>query len=146
MLITEEIVDFVETQLVKVGYSNQKPDTLTAWNVFKAFSKVPVQCNEEGLLFECGVYSFTGEELFSLGFVRQFEFLDEDCEYDHMEQFHFIVYYKPCEELKKLQMNKWSFDFSSYDAFFTYIESLDAFMIPIQKYSPTYSIVDCWTV
>lgn len=77
-------VENAETYLKKMIDEN-KDDTKKVWEAFKAFGKMYVDGEEEtAILFQCGVYDFTGEELFYYDFVRQFT-LEED---GHMEQLH----------------------------------------------------------
>ncbi|MDR7002050.1 hypothetical protein [Neobacillus niacini] len=98
---------------------------------FKGFCKEPVEGEEDKeILFECGIYDFTGEELFHFGFVRQFSIFEED-EYDHMEQLHCLFYFKPTEELKMLEATEWSMDYDDLDTFFNHIENLQEFNIPL---------------
>jgi len=138
-----EAISYVEKMLKKAGYNFDNPDPELAWNVFKEFFlKTEVECTEDALLFECGTYDFTGEDLFYLVFVRQFSLNDHEEEYDHTEQFHFIIYYKACEELEKLKISKWSFDCNSFDEYFQYIESLEAFKVPLEKYVPINSTIN----
>ncbi|WP_169089553.1 hypothetical protein [Paenibacillus sp. PL91] len=63
-------------------------EVLNVWNTFKTFAKIDVECAESSLLFQCGVYNFTGTELFYFEFVRQFT-IEEEGEYSLMEQLLF---------------------------------------------------------
>lgn len=89
------------------------------WETFKAFSKETVEGEEDKeILFQCGVYDFTGEELFHLDFVRQFTIYEKD-DYSHMEQLHCEFLFKPTSELKKLKVvEEWSMDYDDIDHFF----------------------------
>ncbi|MEH6945688.1 hypothetical protein V7068_01250 [Bacillus sp. JJ634] len=60
-------------------------------------------------MLKCGVYDFTGEELFHFDFVRQFTVYEQD-EYSHMEQLHCEFLFKPTDELSKLEVEEWSMD------------------------------------
>ncbi|MED1472018.1 hypothetical protein [Bacillus salipaludis] len=101
------------------------------WDAFKGFCKEPVEGEEDKqILFECGVYNFTGEELFHFGFVRQFSIFEDD-EYDHMEQLHCEFLFKPTDALRKLEVTEWSIDYDDLDAFFNHIENLHEFKIPL---------------
>ncbi|HEY8911668.1 MAG TPA: hypothetical protein VIM51_15590 [Desulfosporosinus sp.] len=132
-----EAIGYLEKMLKRAGYNFSNPNPRLAWDVFKEFfSKTEVRCTEDTLFFECGVFGFTGEDLFYLEFVRQFSLNDDEGEYDHREQLQFTIFFKPCEELEKLKMNKWSFDFNSFDEYFEYIESLESFLVPIEQYVP----------
>ncbi|MCM3115713.1 hypothetical protein M3610_10475 [Neobacillus sp. MER 74] len=101
------------------------------WDVFKEFCKEPVEGEEDKqILFECGIYDFTGEELFHFGFVRQFSIIEDDG-YDHMEQLHCEFLFKPIDVLSKLEVVEWSMDYNDLEAFFNHIENLQEFKIPL---------------
>ena len=70
---------------------------------------------ETALLFQCGVYDFTGEELFYFDFVRQFT-IEED---GYMEQLHCEFVFEPIEELRKLETSLPSSSFHSRFSFLT---------------------------
>ncbi|MBU5212871.1 hypothetical protein [Heyndrickxia oleronia] len=106
-------------------------DMKTVWETFKAFCKEPVEREEDKeILFQCGVYDFTGEELFHLDFVRQFTIYEED-EYSRMEQLHCEFLFKPTDELRRLEIGEWSMDYDDIDDFFNEIENLKEFKIPL---------------
>lgn len=118
----------------KIGNSD---DITTVWEVFKAFGKEPIEGEDEiALLFQCGVYDFTGEELFYLDFVRQFTIYD--CEdYSRMEQLHCEFVFEPLEELSKLEVSLMYFDYEGdVEDFYSEVESCEAFKIPL-KYKPS---------
>lgn len=84
---------------------------------------------DKEILFQCGVYDFTGEELFHLDFVRQFTVYEED-EYSLMKQLHCEFLFRPTDELSKLESEEWSMDYNEVDDFFNQIEDLQEFKIP----------------
>ena len=105
-------------------------DIKKVWKTFKIFCKEPVEGEEDKeILFQCGVYDITGEELFHLDFVRQFTVYEED-EYSRMEQLHCEFLFRPTDELSKLETEEWSMDFDEEDDFFNHIEALQEFKIP----------------
>lgn len=107
-------------------------DIKKVWETFKGFCREPVDGEEDKeILFECGVYDFTGEELFHLHFVRQFTVYEED-EYSHMEQLHCEFLFKPTDELRKLEISEWSMDFDDIDDYFKHIETLQEYKIPLE--------------
>jgi len=113
----------------KVGKNNN--DITKVWEAFKAFSKEPIEGEEEKeLLFQCGVYDFTGQEFFHYDFVRQFSIYEND-EHPHMEQLHCEFFFKPTDELRKLEVAEWSMDYDDLDDFFNHIENLQEFKIPL---------------
>jgi hypothetical protein len=108
-------------------------DIEKVWETFKAFCKELVE-GEEGkeILFQCGVYDFTGEELFYFDFVRQFTVYEED-EYSHMEQLHCEFVFNPSIELRKLEESEFYFEENGdIDDYFKDIEKLQAFNIPLK--------------
>ena len=108
------------------GVDFRAPDVQTIWHVFKSFVQTPVNCSDDGVLFECGVFSFTGKPLFYADFCRQFS-VDVEGEYDHMEQLHCRLTCEPTDDLKDQQTNLWAEGFSSLSDFFTAVEGLDEF-------------------
>lgn len=106
-------------------------DIKKVWEAFKAFCKEPVEGEEDKeVLFQCGVYDFTGEALFHLDFVRQFTVYEED-EYSRMEQLHCEFLFKPTDELSNLEIGEWSMDYDNIDDFLSHIENLQEFNIPL---------------
>ncbi|MFE5472716.1 hypothetical protein [Bacillus safensis] len=117
---------------LKDSIGEDTDDIKKVWETFKAFSKETVEGEEDKeILFQCGVYDFTGEELFHFDFVRQFTVYEED-DYSHMEQLHCEFLFKPTSELKKLKVvEEWSMDYDDIDHFFHHIESIHEFKIPL---------------
>ncbi len=73
MIKVNQAENFLENRIG--GNTN---DLARVWDVFKSFGKEQVAGEEEtALLFQCGVYDFTGEELFHFDFVRQFAIEEE---------------------------------------------------------------------
>lgn len=127
MIQSSETEAYFSRMLAQAGFSEQKPDPLLAWQTFQAFSAVPVDCAGDDLLFQCGVYGFTGRELFHFGFVRQFTFEEEDGEYGGMEQLDCAVLFEPDPELRTLETSLWSSEFDSAEEFFAAVEALPEF-------------------
>jgi len=117
--------------LDKAGFDTHDPKSLLVWETFKSFVQEPVDCADDGVLFECGVFNFTGESLFYLEFVRQFSIDDEDGEYERMEQLHCPFTCLPNDELLIIKKNLWAYDFNSLDEYFVAIENLREFQIVI---------------
>ena len=66
-------------QYLKNKIAENASNPATVWAIFKEFGRKTVDGEEElALLFECGTYNFTGENLFYLDFVRQFATEDND--------------------------------------------------------------------
>ena len=88
--------------LVESGVDPDNPTFLHTWQVFKHFVAEAVDTASDGLLFESGVYRFTGFERFTVDFLRQFEVLYEDGDHDHFEQLRCEFLYEPTEDLRAL--------------------------------------------
>lgn len=103
-------------------------DVQKVWEEFKSFAKETVVGEEEkAILFQCGVYDFTGEKLFYYDFVRQFTDGNGD-----IQQLHCEFVFEPIKELKKLEASEWYFDTDGdVDDFFNEIENLDEFKVPM---------------
>lgn len=135
MIKTDEAKKVLNEMLSEADFDIDNSNPKLAWKIFKKFSNLKVDCAEDALLFQCGVYDFTGEDLFHFEFVRQFSF-EIDGEYDHMEQLRLTIYFKSNAELKELEANLWTYDFNSVDEFFNEVEKMDYFKVPIEKYVP----------
>lgn len=70
-----------------------------AVEVFQRMCEMPAASEMDMKLYEYGVYSFTGEPLFSVDLVRQFQFPSTGDEYC---QVRLTLYYEPTEELEAL--------------------------------------------
>lgn len=116
--------------LSEAGFDFQEPNPRLAWRVFKEFVRRPVECADDGVLFECGVFTFAGDEQFWLDFTRQFS-IDVDGEYDHMIQLHCTFMCVPTAELRQLHTNLWAYDFDNLDEYFAAVESLTEFQTAI---------------
>lgn len=121
--------------LADAGVNMKQPSVLSVWDVFKSFSEVEVDCAGDALLFQAGVFNFTGEDLFYLDFVRQFV-IESNGEYDHMEQLHCEFLFKPEEKLRELKINLWSYDCASFADFFGKVEQLREFQVPVAEHVP----------
>ena len=96
--------------LIESGVDPDNPAFLETWRVFKQFATETVDTASDGLLFESGVYRFTGPERFTVHFTRQFEVLYEEGDHDHFEQLRCEFLYEPTEELRALgSLTLWCF-------------------------------------
>ncbi len=124
-------VNEAEARLLEIlsssGFDFKKPDPGIAWKAFKKFVAEPVECEDDGILFQTGCYDFTGERLFYFEFVRQFSVADEDGEYEYMEQLHLEFTCMPTPELMTLESTLWAYDFSSKEEYFNHVELLQEF-------------------
>ena len=124
----------LKAMLTLAGFEFENPSPALAWSVFKAFAERPVEDAESGILWQIGCYSFTGEKLCHLDFVRQFSFYI-DGEYDHMEQLHLLFTCAPTPELLPLTRNHWSFDYPSLGEYFADVENFPEFQTALQHSS-----------
>ena len=113
-------------------------EPLKVWQIFKEFAHHPFECvdkryelDSDSVLFECGIYNFTGNNKFHFNFVRQFYVLSEG-EFVFVDQLHCDFTCPPNEELKTLQARLWSSDCSSMEEFFQRVESLREFQIGVR--------------
>jgi hypothetical protein len=109
-----------------------------AWAAFKAYGREVFGPDNVGILFQVGVYDFSGQPLFYFDPVCQFEQTDDEGEHDHYEQLHCELTCTPTDALHKATTNLWSFDFPTADAFFNAVEALPEFHIAVQQ--PRYSL------
>ncbi|MGX9134153.1 hypothetical protein ACWV26_07190 [Rummeliibacillus sp. JY-2-4R] len=113
--------------------SEDTDDIKNAWETFKDFCRETVEGEEDKeILFQCGVYDYTGEDLFYFEFVRQFTIYEKDNN-PHMEQLHCECILEPTDNLKKLEVSEWSMDYDDIDDFFNHIENLQEFKIPLNS-------------
>jgi hypothetical protein len=89
-------------RLIDSAVDADRPTFLATWDVFAQFATEAVDTASDGLLFESGVYRFTGSERFTVQFLRQFEVLYDDGDHDHFEQLRCEFLYEPTEELRAL--------------------------------------------
>lgn len=83
--------------------------------------------------FQCGVYDFTGEELFYFDFVRQFTIYDDE-EYSPMEQLHYEFVFEPTDDLRELETSQWYFENDGdVEDFFIEIENMEEFKVPMKR-------------
>jgi hypothetical protein len=62
------------------------------------------------LLYQYGVYAFTGQDMFHLDLTRQFEITDDAGQHEGYVQFHCTLRYRPDPELAALgRQNHWWF-------------------------------------
>ena len=135
MISPEEALTRLEGLLADAGYKADAPDPAVAWRVFKQFAELEVECSDDAILWQCGVYDFTGQEEFHWDMTRQFTF-EEDGEYDHMEQLNFTILFEPNPELRGFETNAWSFDSPDLQAFFRRVEQLPEFRVPLERHRP----------
>ncbi|UZE97211.1 hypothetical protein [Alkalimarinus alittae] len=122
----EKSIEKLNELLVEHGFSVKKPLPLVAFGAFKEFCSLPVECMEDDVLLQFGVFDFTGESLFYLDFVRQF-CIEENGEYSHMEQLHVEFTCKPAVMLANLEASLWAEEYPSLEKYFEHVQALDVF-------------------
>jgi hypothetical protein len=119
--------------LARHGVSDAPVSAANAWAAFKDFGREVFGPGSVGLLFQVGVYDFTGQPLFYFDPVCQFEQTDDEGEHDHFEQLHCELTCIPNETLSGTRANLWSFEYPTADAFFAAVESMPAFQLAVQQ-------------
>lgn len=72
---------------------------------------VPEGSDTDGLLFQYGVYNFTGRPMFTLDLLRQFELRDHRGEYEAYRQAGYELLFVPTDRLTDLgEWESWWFD------------------------------------
>jgi hypothetical protein len=110
------------------GVDEHNPDPVIAWEVFKLFAAVPVECARDYLFFQVG----DGDPQHGLpgyfDYVREFEMRgasgDEPVWF---EQVHIEFIVPPALRLGVGSVTKFSVDFSDLGAFFAAVERLAEF-------------------
>jgi hypothetical protein len=97
----------LKEMLSAAGVDVGAPEPMVTWQVFKQFAALPVEdvASEDGdmCLFQWGTYDWGDGrgERFEISFLRQFT-IEDDGEYDHMEQLHCTFEFEPTESLRGL--------------------------------------------
>ena len=111
-----------------------QPNALKIWDVFKAFAHVAFASVEDGYLFECGM-PLNESDPFYLNFTRQFT-VEDDGEYDHLEQLTCHLTYQRDNRLETLHIGLWSFGFANVTEYFTHVEGLPEFAALTVTHTP----------
>ncbi|WP_109127513.1 hypothetical protein [Dyella sp. C11] len=128
---TSEVLRFREW-LARQGVSESAINVASVWEAFKGYGREVFHADGVGLLFQVGIFTFSGPRLFYFDPVVQFARLDEDGEHDRFEQLHCEFTCVPTEALEGAKAELWSFEHSSADAFFAAVESSPEFHAAIQ--------------
>jgi hypothetical protein len=116
----------LRNMLDQAGFCFDRPDPAKAWAVFKTFLGKPVNCVHDGVLFQCGVYDWSGTELFTLDFVRQF--VIESDEFDRTEELHLTLTCPPKPDSASLRAKLWMAKFEgNRNDFFAALEGRKEF-------------------
>ena len=128
-MTVSEAKDRLAAMLVDREFDFSRPDPRLGWTVFKRFAREHVVCADDGLLFQIGVYDFTGSELCYLDFVRQFSIESSTEGYGHMEQLHLQFTCEPTDALREIETNLWAYSFSNLDAYVAAVEGRREFRV-----------------
>ena len=112
--------------LIREGMDIACPNPFMALKAFRAFAKETVDCAEDLFMFQCGVFSLSGEKLFHLVFVRQFT-IEEEEGYDQLSQLYIEFTCKPNESLTALSTILWAEESTSMELYFERIENSTEF-------------------
>lgn len=133
MIKASNTKETLRMMLKNAEFDFTKPDCKVALENFKKFFDINVKCDEDALLFKCGVSDLKGKKVFSLEYVRQFSFLVQG-EDEHREQLRLIIYFKPNEEFEIMKISLWSYECNSAKDFFDKVEASKEFQIASDKY------------
>jgi hypothetical protein len=112
--------------LIREGMDIACPNPFTALKAFREFAKETVECAEDLFMFQCGVFSLTGEKLFHLVFVRQFT-IEEAGACDQLAQLYIEFTCKPTDSLTPLSTILWAEESTSMELYFERIENSTEF-------------------
>lgn len=133
---TEGAEALLRGMLKEQSFLPKAPDVRVAWDTFKEMSGIGFDCSEDELLFEAGVYDYSGKEMFCLSIVRQFTIIEDDGEYDYIKQLHMDFLYEPEAALRELSETIWTYDFDDdYGQFFEAVEKCPVFCTVQEGYS-----------
>lgn len=123
---TADALAHLRGALAAAGFRADAPERDAAWRAFLAFATVQVDVADDALLFECGIYGFTGRDLVHWTLTRQFTH-EVRGEYEGMEQLSLTLLYEPTEALREVETNLWSYDFAGLDEWRDAVQALPAF-------------------
>jgi hypothetical protein len=125
-------------------------DVASALRAFERFASISFQVGDlpdsDGLLFQYGVFSFTGRPMFTLSLTRQFEQYDDHGEHESFRQVGVEILYMPDAALSSLERKEsWCFagpGSSSAAEWFAEIRSAPLFQIIERKQISSLAIID----
>lgn len=107
-----------------------------ALEAFRIFSAADFDCADDLLLWEAGTFDLGDGPQFLCTLARQFS-VEEDGEYDHMEQLHLELLFDPADLPPNLEAALWSSDCGdSFPAFFEAVENTPAFRLLASGHRP----------
>lgn len=134
---TQDAEQVLKKLLKENGFSFKEPKLMTLFDVFKEMSRVVFDCSEDELLFEAGCFDYDGEERFCLSLVRQFTIIEDEGEFDYIEQLNIDILYDVNEKVKELSETIWSYEFEDdFEQFFGAVEKSAAFGLALEVLKP----------
>ena len=104
----------------------KKQDSMTVEQILDAFEARNREPAEgESILFEAGIYNFTGEDFFYFCLVKQYPNEDEEYVQEHTD-----ILFKPDAENRDLKECVWNFDIE--ENIFAYIKKSKAYAYATQ--------------
>lgn len=134
---TQDAEAILRKLLKEKGFSYKEPELSTAFLAFREMSRLAFNCAEDELLFEAGCYDYDGRKLFCVSLVRQFTVIEEEGEFDYIEQLNMDLLYEVTEQVKELSETVWSYEFENvFDKFFEEVEKKDGFRMALKEMKP----------
>jgi hypothetical protein len=109
-----------------------------AWEAFKQLGHEVFGTTGVGILFQAGVFTFSGAPRYYFDPVIQSECIDDEGEHDHFEQTHCELTCSPNEQLKQAGVTLWSFQFNTAEAYFSAVEAMPEFKVAMSQ--PEYQL------
>ena len=113
-------MDILKALRTEVG-DRQKLSELV--DAFEKMCQIPIDSEEEMILFETGIFAFTGTPLFHVSLVRQFP--NGEGEY---YQLHLDMMYQPNEKNRAFCSTVWSEDMDAGENFFDFVRKTDDYL------------------
>lgn len=129
----ESAEQILRQMLQEAGVDESHSDPSIAWDVYKRFAVIPVDCARDYLFFQVGDvdpdYEFDGY----FGFVREFEMRGvKGDEPVWFEQIHIEFQVPKPLQLGVRTVTCFSFDFPDAEAFFASVEKLPEFKVGLE--------------
>lgn len=128
--------ELLERALKSVGFDAANPDPYAIWTAYQTFASIPFDCASDDLLWQAGLFAFTGQPMYHWDITRQFIF-ETDGEQDPMTQLNLTLLFLPDTRFDGLRDTLWSIDVPGDSAaFFAAVAQRPAFRLPIELCRP----------
>src|SRR5262245_16190206 len=105
-----------------------RPMAEPVWIVFKEFAEQRSDATgpeADGILYQSGVFDFSGRDEFYLDLVRQFEIVDSAGEHQRYEQLHCEFRFELTEELRAFErFSRWWF-WDSHEPWMSFVQEIE---------------------